>query len=215
MHGNVAEWCLDWYGPYVADEQVDPVGRADGVAKVTRGGSYSIPSWQENNARYCRSSNRSGHLPDDANRCTGFRVVLAESPETTPMPLASLPLNQRDVKQAPAPRDGPHSKIPYYNDFRTKRPTIPPNTWGPIFSAWNHFTAVCACPNGDVLAAWYTTKSESGRELALAASRLPADNDRWQPASLFFDVPDLNDHAPVLLCDGKRIYHFCSQALTG
>jgi Neuraminidase (sialidase) len=71
------------------------------------------------------------------------------------------------------------------------------------------------CPNGDVLAAWYTTKSESGRELALAASRLPAGSDRWQPASLFFDVPDMNDHAPVLLCDGKRVYHFSNQALRG
>ena len=57
--------------------------------------------------------------------------------------------------------------------------------------------------------------SEEGRELALAASRLPAGSDRWQSASLFFDVPDMNDHAPVLFCDGRRVYHFSLQALRG
>jgi hypothetical protein len=71
------------------------------------------------------------------------------------------------------------------------------------------------CPNGDVLAAWYTTVEEEGRELAQAASRLRAGADRWDPPSLFFDVPDVNDHAPVLLGDGKRIYHFSTQSLHG
>ena len=42
MHGNVEEWCLDWYGPYEAGEQTDPVGRADGDVRVTRGGSYNL-----------------------------------------------------------------------------------------------------------------------------------------------------------------------------
>jgi hypothetical protein len=92
---------------------------------------------------------------------------------------------------------------------------MPENTWGPIFSHWNHFTACCVCPNGDVLACWYTTKSESGRELAQAGSRLVAGTDEWQPASLFFDVPDVNDHAPVLLAHDGRIYHFASQSLRG
>ena len=59
MHGNVEEWCLDWYGPYEPQEQTDPVGRADGDFRVTRGGSHSTE------LRFLRSANRSGALPED------------------------------------------------------------------------------------------------------------------------------------------------------
>ena len=216
MHGNVAEWCLDWYGPYRAGEQADPVGAADGYARVVRGGSYNIPSWKKDSARCCRSSNRLGFLPEDACRVVGFRVAIGERPGTKPLPVAP-PLCQRDVARKPAPRKGPDAATPYFVNFtkERRRPTIPKDSWGPLFSAWNHDTALCVAPNGDVLAAWYTTKSESGRELALAASRLPAGADRWQAASPFFDVPDMNDHAPALLSAGGRVYHFCNQALRG
>jgi formylglycine-generating enzyme len=215
MHGNVAEWCLDWYGPYVGEDQVDPVGSADGDARVTRGWSFLSPAFQDS-SRLCRSANRSGCLPEDANECTGFRVVRGEMPATRPLPVIKPP-HQQDVKQAPAPKDGPDPNKPYFLDFTAagKNPTIPPNTWGPIFSKWNHFAAVCACPNGDILAAWYSTVGEAGRELSLACSRLRVGSERWDAASVFFDVPDVNDHAPVLLSDGKRIYHFCLQALRG
>lgn len=221
MHGNVEEWCLDWYGPYVPEDQTDPVGRADGYVRVTRGGSYDIPSWQKNNARYARSANRSGRLPEDANRCTGFRVVLGEMPNSRPLPAKTSTLTRRASEEKLADpslalrASVPDPNTPYFDDFKGRRPTIPANTWGPIFSKHNHFAACCVCPNGDVLACWYTTKSESGRELAQAASRLPAGSNQWQPACLFFDVPDVNDHAPVLLTHKGRIYHFASQSLRG
>lgn len=216
MHGNVAEWCHDWYGPYDASEQTDPVGRATGDARVCRGWSYHAGARENDGARLGRSANRSGFLPDDANQYTGFRVVLGEMPTTKPLPFIPTAY-QKDVKQTAAPIEGPDPAKPFFLDFvkEGKNPTIAKDTWGPIFSQWNHFSGVCVCPNGDVLACWYTTVSESGRELAQAASRLRAGRDRWEPASLFFDVPDVNDHAPVLFCDGKRIYHFCTQSLAG
>ena len=214
MHGNVAEWCLDWYGPYAAGEQTDPVGRADGYARVTRGWSYLIPSFFKDGTRYARSANRSGHLPEDANRYTGFRVALGEKPATEPLPVV-VPLHQKDVRNSAATAVA--RREPYFVDFAKagKNPTIAKDCWGPIFSQHNHYAAVCVCPNGDVLAAWYTTVGEAGRELAQAASRLRAGSDRWDEASSFFDVPDVNDHAPVLFCDGKRMFHFCTQSLRG
>ena len=39
MHGNVEEWCHDWYGEYEAHPQADPIGREDGLYRVTRGGA--------------------------------------------------------------------------------------------------------------------------------------------------------------------------------
>ena len=40
MHGNVAEWVQDWYGPYPEGPQVDPTGPAKGRRRVLRGGSF-------------------------------------------------------------------------------------------------------------------------------------------------------------------------------
>jgi formylglycine-generating enzyme required for sulfatase activity len=216
MHGNVAEWCHDWYGPYEAGAQTDPVGRAAGIARVVRGWSY-LGTRSQAPAHFCRSANRSGHLPEDANRYTGFRVLLGELPTTPPQPVAAPPLHQRDVKQTEAPKAGPDPATPFFVNYAVEKrnPSIPPNTWGPIFSTHNHFSSVCVCPNGDVLAVWYTCVGESDRQLAQAASRLRAGSDRWEPASFFFGVPDVNCHAPVLLRDGPRIYHFCTQSLHG
>ncbi|MGA2034259.1 MAG: SUMF1/EgtB/PvdO family nonheme iron enzyme [Thermoguttaceae bacterium] len=216
MHGNVAEWCLDWYGPYAAGQQTDPVGRADGYARVTRGWSFLPTTHPQGAVRYCRSANRSGHLPEDATYCTGFRVAMGDVPAGKPLPVLT-PRCQEDVKQRPASAAGPDPAKPYFVDFDAegKAPAVPRDSYGPIFSQHNHFSAVCVCPNGDVLAVWYTTMQEEGRELAQAASRLRAGEDHWDVASWFFGVPDVNCHAPVLLSDGKRIYHFCTQSLHG
>jgi formylglycine-generating enzyme len=215
MHGNVAEWCCDWYGPYEAGEQSDPVGRADGYARVVRGWSWLVPA-RLDALRYARSANRSGHLPEDANAYTGFRVVLGEMPATKPRPVVQA-LYQKDVKQAAAPKDGPDVTKPYFVDFvkAGKNPPMRSDAWGPIFMQHNHFGACCVCPNGDVLGVWYTCVDERGRELAQAASRLRVGSDTWEPASFFFGVPDVNCHAPVLLTHGKRIYHFCTISLHG
>jgi hypothetical protein len=78
-----------------------------------------------------------------------------------------------------------------------------------MFSRHNHQPAITACPNGDLLAIWYTCNSEEGRELAVVASRLRAGGQEWEPASPFWDAPDRNDHGNDLLWDGEgTLWHF-------
>ena len=94
MHGNVEEWCHDWYGPYEPGKQTDPVGRVAGDFRVTRGGSHSAEIY------YLRSANRMGALADESSWLIGFRVVIAPLPNTAPLPVAERPLAQCFVEQS-------------------------------------------------------------------------------------------------------------------
>lgn len=69
MHGNVREWCADWYGTYPTSAQTNPAGPATGSWRVFRGGSW------EDSGRYCRSANRNCGYPVFTYYSMGFRVV--------------------------------------------------------------------------------------------------------------------------------------------
>jgi len=75
MHGNVWEWCWNWYGDYrVMDEDgdgvlLDPVGPVTGTRRVVRGGSWYGGSED------CRSANREARYPDNQDDVVGLRVV--------------------------------------------------------------------------------------------------------------------------------------------
>jgi formylglycine-generating enzyme required for sulfatase activity len=71
LHGNLAEWCRDWYGSYPSKPTKDPLGPADGTEKAIRGGHYLAQ------ASACRSASRSRFLPASASSAIGFRLVLA------------------------------------------------------------------------------------------------------------------------------------------
>lgn len=211
MHGNAEEWCHDWYGPYEFAEATDPVGRVFGEARITRGGSHNTDVY------YLRSANRLSALPEDRSCYISFRVVQAPPPATKTLPPAEPSLVMSNVRQRPGVSTpaGYRPDRPY---FHGPRPyvNVPKEATGPLFWFHNHDPAITWCDNGDLLAIWFSTQREWGRELAIVGSRLRAGSEAWEPASVFFDLADRNDHAPALWRDEcGRLYHFNSTGIGG
>jgi formylglycine-generating enzyme required for sulfatase activity len=74
MHGNIFQWCNDWYGEYSAGEKINPKGPEKGTNKIIRGGGWHDPAWK------CRSAYRGGVglYPGTKGTGIGFRIVKKE-----------------------------------------------------------------------------------------------------------------------------------------
>ncbi|MGR9108906.1 MAG: formylglycine-generating enzyme family protein, partial [Gammaproteobacteria bacterium] len=68
MHGNVWEWCQDWYGEYNGKSVTDPTGPSKGMECVLRGGGWNF------DARRARSASRDSDEPGLRNDYIGFRL---------------------------------------------------------------------------------------------------------------------------------------------
>jgi hypothetical protein len=204
MHGNVEEWCYDWYGPYEKGAQINPVGRIVGDSRVIRGGSHSTK------VEYLRSANRSGALPADEHWLLGFRVVMGEMPKTRPLPETRPKLCMENVSQKKF--DWLASKVdmssPFFKgpDRYLIEPANPEEV--PMFGH-NHCPSITWCNNGDLLAVWFSCINENGREMTILGSRFRAGSDKWDEASEFYNVPDRNMTGSALINDNKgRLYFF-------
>ena len=197
MHGNVEEWCLDWYAHYSASNAADPVTTSGGLYRVTRGGSHNTPE------NYLRSANRSAMIPTDRHSMTGFRIVEAPYPDGWQINETHFAATKRQShKWKAVSRTKPIFCEP-------KAYVIEPESKNAPLFKHNHQPAITWCDNGDLLAIWFSADQENGRDMVVLSSRLHPGAKSWTPAELFFKVPDRNMTGSSLLNDRHgTLFHF-------
>ncbi|XP_065187039.1 uncharacterized protein LOC135817730 isoform X2 [Sycon ciliatum] len=234
MHGNVEEWTMSWYGTYTRLNETDPMGPPSGEFKVSRGGSHSTILYYLRSANRMGTvpEDKSWYIGmrvvmEDPSTSVPPRTsaqyrFMAEDYEK------HHPRNRPDVNTATSaeelkPQENAIKQLVISGDIEDWRQQYSsPEFQGPYqyvkidedqnhlpFSHHNHDPGICPCPNGDVFAIWYSTVSETQRELGVVYSRLKKGSDKWDEAEIFWNAPDRNDHAPAMyLSPNGTMYHF-------
>jgi hypothetical protein len=153
---------------------------------------------------------------EDSDKALTYRRFKVEETDERvvsmiPVPETSAPRWARDVSQERFDWTKPSSEKPFF-----ARPipfVLPPADAGEPFYKHNHQPSIAWLPNGDLLAIWYSTRSEYGPVLTVVASRLRPGKETWDPCSEFFKAADHNMHGSSIFHDGNgTIYHFNGMA---
>ena len=123
MHGNVREWCLDWYGVYPTSAVTDPTGPVTGEKRVIRGGSW------RHGANLCRSAARDYYGPSDYYFNRGFRVALVYNPNIT-IPLSDkVNLDMIWIEPGTFLMGSPENELGRYDDEAQHEVTLTQGYW--------------------------------------------------------------------------------------
>lgn len=200
MNGLVEEWCADRFTRYSADASVDPIGAGDSPFRMTRGGSHSTPEV------YLRNDARMGTLDGDRSWYIGLRLCAMQEAriENPFVNTVESRLYAQDVSQSahvPRAKAAPY----FFGPAPFVKLEVDDSRY---FFSHNHGPSVVECPNGDLLAAWFSCPRESGREMSILASRRRAGQAEWEDASVFLASPARNLSSTVLIRDGDVLLHF-------
>ena len=228
MHTDAAEWVLDWHDVYPEESEVDPVGPRTGYARVVRGGGLNGPylgnsQKYPNDGRlpyYRRSANRASMAPGFRGRHNlGFRIVEAPLLATPPRERRAATFEKYVKQTNPHLRMGPAPDKPWFRQ-RDVLPVPPQNSredeilaagLPPSLLGFNHNPGLTVCPNGDLLAVFFSASVPNYEDLAnvnVIATRLRFGAEQWDMPGPFFDFADTKDIAPLFWTEGQTIHHF-------
>ncbi len=91
MHGNVWEWCQDWFGNYETGMARDPTGPSSGDERVLRGGS------EDDNSKNCRAASRLSTTPRSSGTDIGLRLALVPPSDATDKRVQASPASSSVV----------------------------------------------------------------------------------------------------------------------
>jgi len=210
MIGGVQEMTLDWYGPYVESDTIDPVGYVDGSSKVVRGGCHNVY------VQTLRSANRASSNKTDSHFLMGFRVVRVPKGQKLPKPKLKQPVKQwaRNVSQDRYEWkfDGKSQQFELVSLYDMEdgygTAELAKQVEIPLYTH-NHSPALTWCANGDLLLAWFSGESEKGQELTvlgLRGRRQKSGRLVWdREVSEYYKEADRNMHGTQLWNNAVRL----------
>ncbi len=209
LNAQVEEWCLDWWAPYQAGPETDPLGPEDGMVRVIRGRSAKTRNGMDlvevggvvkrvPRKIPARLTDRSGSLPEDRRFEIGFRLVEAALPQgqhRAKEPSAQVYRNVSQKRVAWKPQENPDKPILEGGVEFIQKPADYASL--PYWSR-HHGPSLSWCDNGDLLAAVFTGPDDGSDQFAILLTRLRCGTTQWDPPARHWIAPDRNVACPYL-----------------